>query len=80
MDRDEVVYESHPEDRISGIAVIREHAESPHPFGNFMMRLPAQSSGMLNQSESGVVRDVSVYEPIPELSRAGPKLPMGYKT
>lgn len=80
LEGDAVVYESHPEDRISGIAVIREHAESPHPSGNFRMRLPAQSSGMLNRSESGVIRDVSVYEPIPELWRAGPKLPKGYKS
>jgi hypothetical protein len=77
-ERDVVVFEDVPENRVSDVAVIGGAAEISLLPGAVMMRVPGQvsgqSSGLINQSPSRLIRDISRYQPLPELQ--GPKTPL----
>lgn len=77
-DRDVVLFEDAPLNRITDVAVLGGRAEISLLPGTVMTRLPGrvsgQSSGLINQSPSLLIRDITRYQPLPELQ--GQKSPL----
>jgi len=69
--RDIVVFEDVPENRINDVALIGAATDISLRPGTLLMRSPGQvfgqTTGQINESPSGLIRDITRFQPLPEL-------------